>query len=110
MHSAIRSMAPLSLLGTVVRDKMMKTVTVQVISPPSVIVTPCFLKTCAVQKIMLLFAVVACSSSIRPMRAVLICMLMHTLVGLSSLPALTRVPPGASQRRAPAVQANAGAC
>ena len=43
MHSAIRSMAPLSLLGTVVRDKMMKTVTVQVISPPSVIVSPCFL-------------------------------------------------------------------
>ena len=43
MHSAIRSNAPLSLLGTVVRGKMMKTATAQVISPPSVIVSPCFL-------------------------------------------------------------------
>ena len=43
VHSAIRSNAPLSLLGTVVRGKMMKTATAQVISPPSVIVSPCFL-------------------------------------------------------------------
>jgi hypothetical protein len=43
VHSAVRSMASLSLLGTVVRDKMMKTATVQVISPTSVIVSPCFL-------------------------------------------------------------------
>ena len=39
------------------------------------------------------------------MRAVLMRMLMRALVGLSSLPALTRVPPGA-----PAVQATTCAC
>jgi hypothetical protein len=33
-YTARQSMAPLSLLGTVVRDKMMKTVTVQVAPPP----------------------------------------------------------------------------
>ena len=33
-YTAYQSMAPLSLLGTVVRDKMMKTVTVQVALPP----------------------------------------------------------------------------
>lgn len=86
-------MAPLSLLGTVVRDKMMKTVTVQVISPLSVFLAPLpSHERCVGQIIILLVAVVVRSSSIWQMRTVLICKLTHTLVGVSSLSTLTRVP------------------
>jgi hypothetical protein len=70
----------------------MKTATVQVISPPSVIVSSCFLHMNHVLAIRLCCCLQQLDSANarRPPR-----MLMHTLVGLSSLPALTRVAPGA---------------